>query len=133
MDYREQIEKVNKTNPFMIHNHIRAVELKDTTAQVEAEITPDSLNAMQGVHGGLMFVMAEMAAGLVTRNDGRKYVTLDSSFRFISGSSQAKTLIGEAALVRRGRTICFTHASVKEPETGKLLAEGDFTFYCLGA
>lgn len=133
MEYQDQIKKVNETNPFMRHNHIRAVELSEQTAQVEAEITPDSLNAMQGVHGGLMFVMAEMAAGLVTRNDGRKYVTLDSSFRFISGSNRAKRLVGEATLVKRGRTICFTHAAVKEPETGKLLAEGDFTFYCLDA
>ena len=40
-----------------------------------------------------MFVMAEVAAGLVTRNDGRKYVTLDSSFRFLRGSS-AKNIQG---------------------------------------
>lgn len=42
-----------------------------------------------------MFVMAEVAAGLVTRNDGRKYVTLDSSFRFLRGSS-AKNIQGLA-------------------------------------
>ena len=78
--YVEQMERVNKTNPFMLHNRIRAVALSEDRAEVRAEITEDSLNAMQTVHGGLMFVMAEIAAGLVTRNDGRKYVTLDSSF-----------------------------------------------------
>ena len=80
--YVEQMERVNQTNPFMLHNRIRAVALSEDRAEVRAEITEDSLNAMQTVHGGLMFVMAEVAAGLVTRNDGRKYVTLDSSFRF---------------------------------------------------
>ena len=75
----EQMERVNRTNPFMIHNNIRAVALSEDAAEVCAEVTEDSLNAMQTVHGGLMFVMAEIAAGLVTRNDGRKYVTLDSS------------------------------------------------------
>lgn len=131
MNFEEQIRRVNETNPFMLHNHIRAVALTETTAQVEAAVTPDSLNAMQGVHGGLMFVMAEIAAGLVTRNDGRRYVTLDSSFRFISGTNRAETLLGKASLVKRGKTICFAHASVVEPGTEKLLAEGDFTFYCL--
>ena len=88
--YVEQMERVNQTNPFMLHNRIRAVALSEDRAEVRAEITEDSLNAMQTVHGGLMFVMAEVAAGLVTRNDGRKYVTLDSSVRFLRGSSAKK-------------------------------------------
>ena len=126
--YVEQMERVNKTNPFMLHNRIRAVALSEDRAEVRAEITEDSLNAMQTVHGGLMFVMAEVAAGLVTRNDGRKYVTLDSSFRFLRGSS-AKNIQG---LAKRGKTVCFTKAEVVETDTGKLLAEGEFTFYCMG-
>ena len=95
----EQMERVNRTNPFMIHNNIRAVALSEDAAEVCAEVTEDSLNAMQTVHGGLMFVMAEIAAGLVTRNDGRKYVTLDSSFRFLRGSS-AKELRGVAKITK---------------------------------
>ena len=131
--YVEQMERVNKTNPFMLHNRIRAVALSEDRAEVRAEITEDSLNAMQTVHGGLMFVMAEIAAGLVTRNDGRRYVTLDSSFRFIRGTDSSQDLAAEGTIVKRGRTVCFTKASVKEAESGKLLAEGDFTFYCLDA
>ena len=132
-DFAEQIRRANESNPFMLHNHIRAVSLKETQAAVEAEIEPDSLNAMGSVHGGLMFVMAEVAAGLATRNDGRRYVTLDSSFRFIKGSNSAKTLLAEAAITKRGRTVCFARTSVREPGSGILLAEGDFTFYCLDA
>ena len=122
----EQMERVNRTNPFMIHNNIRAVALSEDAAEVCAEVTEDSLNAMQTVHGGLMFVMAEIAAGLVTRNDGRKYVTLDSSFRFLRGSS-AKKLRGVAKITKRGKTVCFTKSQVMESETGKVLAEGEFT------
>lgn len=132
MEFEEQVKKVNESNPFMIHNHIRAVSLTEDRAVVEAGILPESLNAMGGVHGGLMFVMAEMAAGLVTRNDGRKYVTLDSSFRFISGAGQTSRVEAEACITKRGRTVCFCHSRVYLPETGKTLAEGDFTFYCLG-
>ncbi len=118
--YVEQMERVNKTNPFMLHNRIRAVALSEDRAEVRAEITEDSLNAMQTVHGGLMFVMAEVAAGLVTRN-----------FRFLRGSS-AKNIQGLAKITKRGKTVCFTKAEVVETDTGKLLAEGEFTFYCMG-
>ena len=131
--FEEQLKKANESNPFMIHNHIRSTVLSEKTSQVRAEIGADSLNAMGGVHGGLMFVMAEIAAGLVTRNDGRRYVTLDSSFRFIRGTDSSQDLAAEGTIVKRGRTVCFTKASVKEAESGKLLAEGDFTFYCLDA
>ena len=87
----EQMERVNRTNPFMIHNNIRAVALSEDAAEVCAEVTEDSLNAMQTVHGGLMFVMAEIAAGLVTRNDGRKYVTLDGSSATAARRSSAES------------------------------------------
>lgn len=128
--YAEQIEHVNRTNPFMIHNNIRAAALSEDSGEVRAEVTGDSLNAMQTVHGGLMFVMAETAAGLVTRNDGRKYVTLDSSFRFLRGSSE-KNIRAVAKITKRGKTVCFTKSQVMETDTGKLLAEGEFTFYCM--
>ena len=104
--YVEQMERVNQTNPFMLHNRIRAVALSEDRAEVRA-------------------------AGLVTRNDGRKYVTLDSSFRFLRGSS-AKNIQGLAKITKRGKTVCFTKAEVVETDTGKLLAEGEFTFYCMG-
>ena len=105
--YVEQMERVNQTNPFILPTtgSVRSHYRRDR-AEVRAEITEDSLNAMQTVHGGLMFVMAEVAAGLVTRNDGRKYVTLDSSFRFLRGSS-AKNIQGLAKITKRGKNVCF--------------------------
>lgn len=133
-DFDAQLERANETNAFMRHNHIKAVRLSDTSARVEAVISGDSLNAMQGVHGGLMFIMAETAAGLVVRNDGRKYVTLDSSFRFISSAvGSVPLLAAESSVTKRGRTVCFCRAQVLDPASGKLLAEGEFTFYCLDA
>lgn len=133
-DFKEQLRRINETNAFMRHNHIRAVKLSDTGARVEAVINGDSLNAMQGIHGGLMFIMAETAAGLAVRNDGRKYVTLDSSFRFISSAAgSAPRLAAESLITKRGRTVCFCRSQVLEPVSGKILAEGEFTFYCLDA
>ena len=131
MDYEEQIRRVNESNPFMLHNKICAVGLTKDRAEVEAVITESSLNAMRGIHGGLLFNMAKIAAGLVTRNDERRYVTLDSSFRFISGSGPVGRLTAEASVTKRGKTVCFARARVWEPEGKKLLAEGEFTFYCL--
>lgn len=131
MDYAEQLRKTNETNHFMIHNNITATLLTEREAQVTAKITPVSLNAMESVHGGLMFIMAETAAGLLTRNDGRRHVTVNSSFQFLKGTNQAEQLVAKAVVMNRGRKICVCRSSVMEPGSDVVLAEGEFTFYCL--
>lgn len=128
--YTAKVEKANAQNPFMKHNGIRAIWLDERQARVEAQIGPGSLNAMGTVHGGLMMAAAEIACGLLVRSDGRKYVTLDSSFRFLR-SSTAERIEARAERVKGGRAVSFARAQVIEPDTGRLLAEGDFTFYCL--
>ena len=65
MDYKEQMKQANENNAFMIHNGVRAVELSETAARVEMDPEKTSLNSMGGVHAGLMFLMAEAAAGLL--------------------------------------------------------------------
>lgn len=62
MNYEEQLKQTNETNHFMIHNNIKAAMLTKDQARVTAAVTPVSLNAMESVHGGLMFIMAEIAA-----------------------------------------------------------------------
>lgn len=130
MDYKEQMERANKNNGFMIHNGVRAVELSETAARVETDPDERSLNAMGGVHAGLMFLMAEAAAGLLVRSGGRTCVTIDSSFRFLRPAGPSESLYAEAAVTKRGRTVSFCHAGVYGKTSGKLFAEGDFTFFC---
>ena len=77
--WQTQIKTVNETNPFMRHNGIYATYLDADRAEVRAQAGDTGRNAMGSVHGGLMFIMGEMAAGLLARGDGRKYVTLDTS------------------------------------------------------
>ena len=101
MDYKEQMKRANENNAFMIHNGVRAVELSETAARVEMDPEKTSLNSMGGVHAGLMFLMAEAAAGLLVRNDGRTCVTIDSSFRFLRSAGPSEPLYAEAR-VKKG-------------------------------
>lgn len=102
MDYKEQMKRANENNAFMIHNGVRAVELSETAARVEMDPEKTSLNSMGGVHAGLMFLMAEAAAGLLVRNDGRTCVTIDSSFRFLRSAGPSEPLYAEARVTKRG-------------------------------
>ena len=61
-DYTAYIKSVNETNPFLRHNHMQAVSVSEDHAVVQAQMTAELRNSMGGVHAGLMFSMAEIAA-----------------------------------------------------------------------
>ncbi len=132
MDYEAYINRVNETNPYMNHNHMKAVSVSAEKALLQTSIAPELKNAMGSVHAGLMFSMAEIAAGLLARGDGSKQVTLDSSFRFLRNSMSAEVLEAEAVFIKRGKTITMCRSFVREQGSDKVLAEGEFSFYCLG-
>ena len=129
--WQNQLKTVNENNPFMRHNNIYATSLNAEHAEVRAQAGETGRNAMGSVHGGLMFIMGEMAAGLLARGDGRKYVTLDTSFRYLRSSMGEKELVAEASFIKRGKSIVNCRSMIHEDGSEKTLAEGEFSFYCL--
>ncbi len=131
-DYTAYIKSVNETNPFLRHNHMQAVHVSEERAVVEAKMSAELRNSMGGVHAGLMFSMAEIAAGLLARSNGSKQVTLDTTFRYLRNSTTDGVVEAEAVYIKRGRTITMCRAFVREQGSDKNLAEGEFSFYCVG-
>ena len=127
-DFTQYIANVNETNPFLRHNHMEAVHVSEINAIVQVQMTPELRNSMGGVHAGLMFSMAEIAAGLLVRSDGSKQVTLDTSFRYLRNSTTDGIIEAEAVFIKRGRTITMCRVYVREQGSDKNLAEGEFNF-----
>lgn len=132
MDDTAYISEVNETNPFLRHNHMQAVHVSKERAVVQAQMCPELRNSMGGVHAGLMFSMAEIAAGLLARSNGSRQVTLDTTFRYLRNSTSDGVIEAEAVYIKRGRTITMCRAYVREQGSDKNLAEGEFSFYCMG-
>ncbi len=76
--------------------------------------------------------MGETAAGLLVRSDGRRYVTLDVSFRYLRASVGERELQAEAVWIRRGRSVAVCRALIREKGSEKALAEGEFSFFLPG-
>ena len=129
IDHAAYLAEVNETNPFLRHNHMRAVYVDEERAVVQAQMSPELRNTMGGVHAGLMFSMAEIAAGLLVRSDGSKQVTLDTTFRYLRNSSTDGIVEAEAVYIKRGRNITMCRVFVREQGSDKNLAEGEFNFY----
>ena len=124
------IARTNEQNRFMAHNFMKLTQMWEDHAVVELELRDESRNLFGGVHGGVLFTMADCAAGSAARSRGMRYVTLNNSFEFLS-STKSNQIRAIASVRRRGRTICVISVDVKDEED-KLIAGGTFTMYATG-
>ena len=128
MDFAEQMERVNTRNPFLIHNGIRITALSSETAEAEAGLEEFSMNMMGTPHAGLMFLLGECTCGTLLRSDGSKQVLTDSSFRFLRAAGKTDHITAKAVIIKRGRSLSVCRAEIFDPQSGKLLAEGEYQF-----
>ena len=124
-----QFEEYRKKNQFMTHNFIRPEMAEENSSRVYAEVREESRNPYGYVHGGLLMTMADCAAGMAARGDGRKYVTQNISIHFIANIKEGG-LTADAQVIHRGRTVTLVRVEIKA-ETGKLLAEASVSMFCV--
>lgn len=130
MDAMEKrIREIVRNNAFTEYNHIELAEVKPDYAVFEMEIGPNSTNGYGRVHGGALYALADNAAGCAIHTDGRDYVTQTGTLNFLS--NQTHGVIRAAARVRhRGRRTALASVDITG-EGEKLLATGDFLYYCV--
>ena len=130
MDIKEEMTDYCETHTFMSRNHIRLAEVERDRAVTALEAEADCLNPYGFVHGGALYTMADCAGGAAARTDGRKYVTISSSFNFLHSGRPGDLIRAEARVRRRGRTTCYVDVDLTN-EKRELLASGNFTFFSI--
>lgn len=81
------------------------------------------------IHGGVLFTLADTAAGIAARADGRMYVTQNADIHFLRGQ-QGGTLRAEGTVIHRGRSTCLIRVDITG-EDSRLLATAELTFFCV--
>lgn len=117
-------------NAFARHCGMVARVLEEDRAVMEIQAESHHLNAGSRVQGGVMFSLADCAAGTACRTDGRQYVTQSSAFNFLRPGAEGDTLRAEAVVRKRGKSTCYVEVEVTAGE--RTLATGTFQFFCLG-
>lgn len=130
MDLPKAIEELCEKNEFMNYNHIHLKEISQDHVVTELTVVKESLNPYGIVHGGAFYTMGDCAAGIAARSDGRRYVTLSSSFNFLRGGQPGDTLQAAGIVRHRGRTTCLVDVAIHDTQ-GRLLASGSYTFFCI--
>jgi acyl-CoA thioesterase len=116
-------------NAFMHHNFIEMVRVETDHSVFRLTIRDESRNPFGLLHGGAIYTLADNATGAATHTDGRLYVTQTSSLHFLRNQAEG-TVYATAAVRHRGHATCLTTVDITS-EDGKLLATGEFTFFCV--
>lgn len=119
----DQFEEYEKNNAYMYHNHIHLCKVDPKCSIVKVDLVPESLNLHGDVHGGLLYSLADCAAGLASRADGKAdYVTQSSYLNFLRSAKEG-TIYAKAEEVKRGRNLAIFHISITDSNE-RLLADG---------
>ena len=128
-EIEERIQERQKKNGFMHHNFIEMESVERDRAVFRLTIRPESKNPYGMVHGGAIYTLADNATGTAAHTDGRYYVTQTSALHFLRNQSEG-TVRATATVRHRGRSTVLTAVDITG-EDGKLIATGEFTFFCV--
>ena len=125
----KMLKEKEQKNLFVTYNHIELVMVEDDHAVFRLNIKPESKNPYGMVHGGAIYAMADNATGFAAHADGRNYVTQTSALHFLRNQSEGE-IQADARVRHRGRSTCLVAVDILG-EDEKLLATGEFTFFCV--
>ena len=109
---KENIIKYFETiEGFIKHNNMHLESLVDNKAVMYADVSKDSMNAFNTVHGGLIFGLADTAMGVIAAASGKAVATIDSNINYLKPCTGDKIkCIAEP--IKVGNTIALYKASI---------------------
>lgn len=128
-DFPQAEGEPESKNSFITYCGIEIIP-EENGCCTRVKIMPKHHNPYGIVHGGLLYTMADTAAGYTARTLTKSPVTLNSEFHYI-GNVPSGVLTARPEILKAGRHILLIRVGVFAD--GKvLLAEGTFTYYSDG-
>lgn len=121
--------KIEKALQPLVFDDVSLNKITEDGIEAEMEFDMDLLNYKGGMHGGMIFTFADLAAGMTMLVREFKVTTLQGSMNYIKeglvGPIYAKTKI-----LHSGRTTSVIEVEIKDGNMA-LMAKGTFTMFVL--
>jgi acyl-CoA thioesterase len=127
MDQNKFIRYINSFLGYNHHNGIKLVALEEGRSVVEVQLTRDSMNPQGTAHGGLIFSIADTAAGCACISRGRSAVTLSGNVNYLR-PGKGEYLRAEATEQHYGSKTAVYRVCITDPQQNKV-AELVMTFF----
>lgn len=127
MTDEEKIGKLNRRSEFNRHNNIFVTAVGDGTGTVETELTKNSMNPMGSAHGGLVYALCDVAAGVAAMGLNAGGVTQSGSLYYLR-PAVGKKLRAVGTVVKMGKTVSLVQTDVFD-DADMLVARGEFQYF----
>ena len=127
MTKEEKIQLLNGRCAYNVHNGIRVADIGENYCVVEGELRPETMNPWGMAHGGFVYSLCDVAAGVAVSQSGRKCVTLSGNMYYLR-PSKGKMLRAEGKIIKDGKTVVLVETNVYNDE-GTLTARGEFQIF----
>ena len=114
--------------PFVEHLGLQLLEKGDGRALIRLEPRPEHLNSWNGVHGGVLMTLLDVALSSAARSLDPACIgatTVEMKTNFLSAATGP--ILAEGFAQRAGRSLIFAEGEVSDP-AGTVLAKASGTF-----
>ena len=126
----EKLKKLNNRSEFNKYNGIVVTQADGGTAVVEIVLCPNSMNPCGSAHGGLIFAMCDVAAGVAASDVGGPCVTQSGNIYFLRPAAGTK-LRAVGTVIKRGKTVSVVETKVFS-DADELVSAGQFEYFHTG-
>ncbi|WP_367567483.1 PaaI family thioesterase [Lacrimispora sp.] len=105
------------------------LEIEPGHAKISIQVPKTALNLYGNLHGGFIFSLCDITAGMATYAYEYSNVTQHGSVNFMKGFKEGLLYV-EANAIHKGSRSVVNRVEVKS-EDGKVIAAGDFTMYLI--
>jgi len=112
-EHENQALRLNEESGFIRHNGIVVVSAEADQSVLKASISAESKNIWGNVHGGLIYTMADTAAGAMARAENRKNATINASISYLRAVGDADVLYAYGKAIKVGRSTGVYQVSIQ--------------------
>ena len=116
----DHIETLLSNDKFLEHNGIQLIDVSKGCARAKLDVTDHHLNGIQTVHGGAIFVLAELAFSAASLSYGTMAFAVNMNISYLKSVTDGP-LIAEAKEISRNPKYAIYGVDIKD-KNGDLVA-----------
>lgn len=127
---QDEMNQVMEKNPFAKYLDMKLIMVERGLAVGTIPMREEYSNIYGGMHGGCIFALADMIAGIAAASYGRMVTTLNTDFHYLEAIEDTKEVLCEAKALRHGGRTTVMDVKVYDDKRKQVCA-GTFTYYNL--
>lgn len=130
-EMKERIRAACECNPLCEQLGLKMMECRLGYTVCEIPVRDFVINPYGMVHGGVLFTLADMTAGMAIATHNNTAPTIDSEIHFLSPVVNTEKITAVAREIKHGKTLMVVTSELYNDE-GKEVAVGTFTYFNTG-